>query len=126
MIVKTDHKPLLGTVNKAIALCSPRIQRMRLLLQTYEFNLVYKPEKELHIADALSRAPEERQFVDNSSQLSDENDNMLVFSTVLVPTSHEKFIAATLQDPTLQAVLAYVRYNNNNNIFDLYSALYIK
>jgi hypothetical protein len=78
---------------------------MRLLLQTYEFNLVYKPEKELYIADALSRAPEERQFVDDSSQFSDENVNMLVFSTVLVPTSHEKFIAATLQDPTLQAVL---------------------
>jgi hypothetical protein len=79
VIVKTDHKPLLGTVNKAIALCSPRIQRMRLLLQTYEFNLVYKPEKELYIADALSRAPEERQFVDDSSQFSDENVNMLVF-----------------------------------------------
>jgi hypothetical protein len=103
--VKTDHKPLLGTVNKAIALCSPRIQRMRLLLQTYAFQIVYKPGKELHIADALSRAPEVQQFVDDSSQFSDENVNMLVFSTVLVPTSHEKFIAATLQDPTLQAVL---------------------
>ena len=94
MIVETDHKPLLGIVNKAIALCSPRIQRMRLLLQTYEFQLVYKPGKELHIADALSRAPEVRQFVDDSSQFSDENVNMLVLSAVLVPTSHEKFIAA--------------------------------
>ena len=101
VIGETDHKPLLGIVNKAIALCSPRIQRMRLLLQMYEFQLVYKPGKELHIADALSRAPEVRQFVDDSSQFSDENVNMLVLSAVLVPTSHEKFIAATLQDPTL-------------------------
>ena len=72
VIVETDHKPLLGIVNKAIMLCSPRIQRMRLLLHTYEFNLVYKPGKELHIADALSRAPEVRQFVDDSSRFSDE------------------------------------------------------
>ena len=57
MIVETDHKPLLGTVNKAIALCSPRIQQMRLLFQTYEFQLIYRPGKELHIADALGRAP---------------------------------------------------------------------
>ena len=82
---------------------------MRLLLQTYEFQLVYKPGKELHIADALIRAPEVRQFVDDSSQFSDENVNMLVLSAVLVPPSHEKFIAATLQDPTLQAVLLHVR-----------------
>jgi hypothetical protein len=82
---------------------------MRLLLQTYEFQLVYKPGKELHIADALSRAPEVQQFVDDSSQFSDENVNMLVLSAVLVPTSHEKFIAATLQDPTLKAVLPHVQ-----------------
>ena len=31
VIVETDHKPLLRIGNKAIALCSPRLQRMRLL-----------------------------------------------------------------------------------------------
>jgi hypothetical protein len=76
-------------------MCSPRIQRMRLLLQTYEFRLVYKPGKELHIADALSRAPEVSQFVEDSWQISDEHVNMLVWSTVSVQTSQEKFIAAT-------------------------------
>ena len=70
---------------------------------------MYEPRKKLHIADALSTAPEVRQFVDDSSQFSDENVNMLVLSTVLVPTSHEKFIAATLQDTTLQELLSYVR-----------------
>jgi hypothetical protein len=46
---------------------------MRLLLQTYDFQLVYKPGRELHIADALSRAPDNRQFVENSPQFSDES-----------------------------------------------------
>ena len=109
VVVETDHKPLLGILNKAIALCSPRIQRMRLLLQTYDLQLVYKPGRELHIADALSRAPDNRQFVEDSSQFSDESVNLLALSVVLAPTSQEKFLAATSADPTLQAVLSLVR-----------------
>lgn len=107
VVVETDHKPLLGILNKAIALCSPRIQRMRLLLQTYEIQLVYKLGRELHISDALSRAPDNRQFVEDSSQFSDESVNLLALSVVLALTSQEKFIAATLADPTLQAVLSF-------------------
>ncbi len=107
VVVETDHKPLLGILNKAIALCSPRIQRMRLLLQTYEIQLVYKPGKELHIADALSRATNNRQFVEDS-HFSYESMNLFALSVVLAPTSQEKFIAATLADPTLQVVLSFV------------------
>ncbi len=43
VVVETDHKPLVGLLDKPIALCSPRIQRMRLQLQQFDFKLVYKP-----------------------------------------------------------------------------------
>ena len=62
VIVETDHKPLIGLLQKPIAENSPRIQRMRLQLQRFDFNLVYKPGKDLFIADTLSRAPSSRLY----------------------------------------------------------------
>jgi hypothetical protein len=37
VIVETDHKPLVGLVDNSIDLCTPKIQRMRLHLQTYSY-----------------------------------------------------------------------------------------
>ncbi|XP_063628947.1 uncharacterized protein LOC134800377 [Cydia splendana] len=56
--IETDHKPLLSIIKKPIVDAPPRLQRMLLRLQPYSFKLVYKPGKQLHIADALSRAYE--------------------------------------------------------------------
>lgn len=54
--VETDHKPLLSIVNKPLNKVPARLQRIRLTLQRYEFTLVYKPGKQLILADTLSRA----------------------------------------------------------------------
>ena len=54
VLVESDHKPLIGLLDKPIASCSPRIQRMRLHLQQFDFRLTYKPGKDLFIADTLS------------------------------------------------------------------------
>jgi hypothetical protein len=37
VIVETDHKPLVGLVDNSIGLSTPKIQRMRLHLQTYSY-----------------------------------------------------------------------------------------
>ena len=68
VVVETDHKPLVGLLEKPIASCSPRIQRMRLQLQQFDFKLVYKPGKDLFIADTLSRAPSPNLFNDDVTQ----------------------------------------------------------
>ena len=104
VLIESDHKPLLGILQKPIASCSPRIQRMWLLMQIYDFQLFYKPGKDLHVADALSRAPEKRQYVEDSAQLSDVCVNMVVLSLSVSPKSHEKFASATADDPTLDMV----------------------
>ena len=65
LIVESDHKPLLGIMNKPIAEVSPRLQRMRLRCLRYQFVLVHKPGKELIIADALSRAPSKQLYSDH-------------------------------------------------------------
>lgn len=108
-MIESDHKPLLDILKKSIASCSPRIQRMRLSMQIYDFELVYKPGKDLHMADALSRAPEKRQYVEDSAQLSDECVNMMVLSLAVAPTSQEKFASATAADQTLVMVTKFVK-----------------
>lgn len=54
--IETDHKPLITIIKKPIVDTPSRLQRMLLRLQPYTFKLVYKPGKQLVIADALSRA----------------------------------------------------------------------
>ena len=56
--LNTDHKPLvplLGSMN--LDQLPPRIQRFRMRLMRFSFNIVYIPGKDLTTADALSRAP---------------------------------------------------------------------
>eukprot|EP00914_Ancora_sagittata_P003371 GHVO01007012.1.p1 GENE.GHVO01007012.1~~GHVO01007012.1.p1 ORF type:complete len:182 (+),score=10.41 GHVO01007012.1:369-914(+) len=53
---ETDHKPLLGIVEKHLSDCTLlRLQRLRLCFQKYDFELFYTPGKHMYVADALSR-----------------------------------------------------------------------
>ena len=54
--VETDHKPLVTILNKPLCAAPTRLQKMMLTLCRYNINITYKQGKELHIADALSRA----------------------------------------------------------------------
>ena len=54
--VQTDHKPLVAILSKPLHTLSARMQRMRMQLQNYDITAVYRPGKEMYIADALSRA----------------------------------------------------------------------
>lgn len=67
--IETDHKPLVSLLGtKAISELPPRIQRFRMRLMRYEYDIDHVPGKLLYTADALSRAPlyrmtkEEEQF----------------------------------------------------------------
>ena len=55
--VFTDHKPLVMIVDKPLSSAPPRLQRMLLKLQDYNFNIQYLPGKENTLADGLSRLP---------------------------------------------------------------------
>ena len=54
--VQSDHKPLESIMQKPLCQVSPRLQRMLLKLQKYNFTVKYTRGKDMHIADALSRA----------------------------------------------------------------------
>ena len=59
--VFNDHKTLEMITKKPIHVASPRVQRMLLQLQKYDYTLIYKPGKELTLADRLSRFPSNKE-----------------------------------------------------------------
>ena len=89
MEVETDHKPLVSIVKKALTAAPPRLQRMLLRLQRYEFTMKYKPGKEMVIADTLSRAYLTSQDADDS-QMEEELACHVHAVNSRIPVSEEK------------------------------------
>ena len=56
VIVRNDHKPLVAIQKKPIAKAPRRLQKMLVRLTDYDYHLVHVPGKDMHLADALSRA----------------------------------------------------------------------
>ena len=54
--VETEHKPLEVILNKPLSQAPTRLQKMMMQLQAYDIEVIYKKGKEMHVADALSRA----------------------------------------------------------------------
>ena len=55
--IYNDHKPLEMIQKKPIHAAPPHLQRMLLRLQKYDYDIVYRPGKEMTLADRLSRFP---------------------------------------------------------------------
>lgn len=70
--IETDHKPLISIVKKNLSQAPPRLQRMLLSLQKYNFTLIYKKGKDLCVADTLSRAQYETD--DSNSPMLDDKE----------------------------------------------------
>ncbi|KAF2897466.1 hypothetical protein ILUMI_08706 [Ignelater luminosus] len=54
ILVKTDHRPLVAVCNKDFYKVSSRLQRLKLKLIQYNFNIEYLPGRYMFIADLLS------------------------------------------------------------------------
>ena len=56
VIVSSDHKPLKLILKKPLFKAPHRLQGMLMRMQRYQVTVMYKPGKEMHLADTLSRA----------------------------------------------------------------------
>ena len=57
-VLETDHKPLVALLgNKSLDQIPPRIQRMKIRMLRYSYEIRHVPGKDLYTADTLSRAP---------------------------------------------------------------------
>lgn len=119
--VLSDHKPLMTIFKKPILNSPKRLQRMRLRLQQYNVNVIYKPGKEMYISDTLSRAslPDPTPRVDTPDYLVFEvNEQMLAYEELeSVKMDEELFVSDrrlddirqhTLTDESLQMLMIMV------------------
>ena len=102
--IETDHSPLVTIIKKPIGQAPVSLQRLILKLQGFDINLVYKPGKQLHIADTLSRA---YMPVAEAPVAEADEYEILAISTV-ADSFQDKIRAATAKDKTCRNIIANV------------------
>ena len=110
IIIESDHKPLISIRKKPLCNAPARLQKLFLMIQKYDFELVHVPGVKQHLADALSR--DHLAISDNTT----ENDVEVHVCSIKynIPVSTEKWKAiaeATNKDAKLQQVIASL-YDN--------------
>ncbi|XP_052130313.1 uncharacterized protein K02A2.6-like [Frankliniella occidentalis] len=101
--VFTDHKPLVPIFKQALSdVTSKRITRLLLKTTPYQLEVIYKPGKEMHVADALSR-----DFL--PCKPDDEVLITQVHSVInkVVYKSNDIYVQHTKEDPTLSQVIKF-------------------
>ena len=98
--VESDHKPLESLLKKPMNASPMRIQRMRLKLQPYTFDLIHTSGKSIGLADCLSRLPLECTPEDEHM----EDDLMVCKADTLAYRWHDRIEDATKADEDLQTV----------------------
>ena len=108
--VITDHKPLVMIFKKPIHAAPPRLQRMMLKVQGYNFNVVYRPGNEMTLSDTLSRLPNHT----NSKQLDlDQQVNTIMFAEInnlsldmmnFSPQKQQEIREGTMTDPVMKGL----------------------
>lgn len=89
---------------KSLNEMSPRIQRLIMKLQRYDFELIYTPGKQLALADALSRAP----VMTHTSSIEQEIENqvnMIVESLPVSVVKTRQICVESAKDKELQTVM---------------------
>ena len=78
----TDHKPLEIICNKPIASAPPRLQRMLVKIQGYDYSVKYRPGNEMIMSDVLARLtnPSERSEVQLDLRVDELSLDLVNFS----------------------------------------------
>ena len=111
-LIESDHKPLVPLLNtKQLDSMPPRILRFRLRLARYDYKVEHVPGKNLHTADALSRAPVAGGEEDSCLQTEVETFAVnVVESLPATPQCLNKYRQAQEQDPVCQQIAEYCRH----------------
>ena len=91
-----DHKPLQSIFKKSLNSAPLRLQRMMLRLQKYDIEFVYKPGKDLLIADALSRA-----FLNETSEEIPEKEIVALINSIIDNLSISDVVKQQIAEKTV-------------------------
>lgn len=112
ILLETDHKPLVQVLQtKPIDELTPRLQRFRLRLMRYDYEIYYVPGKELVVADALSRKFADDKLPDDD-ELALETDifvNLITTSFEVKPYFLEKIKFEQNNDSVCQTLREFIR-----------------
>ena len=100
--IESDHKPLEAIVKKALASAPPRLQRILLRMQKYDYMLEYKPGKELVLPDMLSRAPLPETANGSMEEEIALHVHLLTSNLPVSKPKLEEIKRATADDPSLK------------------------
>ena len=104
--LQTDHKPLIGILQKCVSDISPRLQRLMLRVHRYDVCLQYLQGKENVIADALSRiSPLPSNHKDSSDSVP---VNLLTSAIPATPDRLAHLRTATSNDAQLSQLRHYI------------------
>ena len=88
--IETDHKPLVPIfTTKNLDQLTTRIQRFRMRMMRFSYTIVHVPGRDLHTADALSRAPVSAPS-DTDFQLETDTDMLIGLTMATLPATDQR------------------------------------
>jgi hypothetical protein len=103
-VIENDHKPLESIVKKPLHRAPKRLQNLLMRILNYDTEIVWRPGKDMHIADMLSRSyPEQSEPSEHT-----ENVNMVDF-LVMGDSRLEKIRQQTSADESLQILKSVIQ-----------------
>ena len=129
--VITDHKPLVTICAKAQHAAPPRLQRMLLKIQGYNFEIEYRPGYQMILAGTLSRLPNpiNNDDVDldvrvDGLALEAEDPQHVTIALINFPAAKQQLLNdETLRDPVLNALKEVIYNGWPDNVKELPSDL---
>ena len=108
--IESDHKPLEAIVKKPLAAAPPRLQRILLRMQKYDYALEYKPGKELVLPDMLSRAPVSPTVDDNMEEEIALHVHLVRCTLPVTESKLEEIRRATAEDQSMRPLSETIKY----------------
>ena len=128
--VISDHKPLVTICAKSLHAAPPRLQRLLLKIQGYNFTIEYRPGDKMILADTLSRLPNpiSNDDVDldvriDSLALEAGDPQPLTIALINFPIAKPQLLDVTLRDPVLNALNEIVYSGWPDKVKELQSGL---
>jgi len=111
--ILTDHRPLEGIFKKSLdAIDNTRLQRLRMKLASYKFDVVWTPGKTHLIADALSRAP----VFDPPEDSSDSLENVNLCNAIASDPNLNQLHEAAKEDKNYQRIIQAIQDDKQQRI----------
>ena len=108
--IQTDHAPLISIFSKKqLDQLSPRLQRFRMHLMEFSYNIVHVPGKSLVVSDTLSRAPIDSPITADDHEATAATNNM-VFAISRTGAPHNMLLRikeASKEDPIFNKILEF-------------------